>query len=420
MVQIKELTRGMDLKNKHFFIGTFKNGEHIRSNYISAEKLLKDGIGGIDENYDYYISVNTFRFKGKRDIQRSEDYIVSKNFVYIDLDFKTQEESLNFFYNELYKLPLEPNFVTLSGRGIWLFYRIADSNNISKKKWRELQRGVFNKIKAKYQVADSKVVDLARYTRLVGSTNSKSGNISQIKILNDYNYTSNAIATSYSIDLVQRQLKITSKPKVIKLVAKHEKYRNNFSLNNARLGDLKHLIHLRSASIEGHRNTLLHIASTCMYNLDNSLSEEELYNKLEELNNSFLEPIKSSELRAMTRSVIAKKYKYTNAKIIEKLDITEEEQRQLQTIISKEEADNRQRERSRLYRENKRRANGIMTIEERREKEQLKLMTDIQAIKKALDIGVSLSANKRLSEITRLDIRRIKYIKTKYKDSLQN
>lgn len=420
MTQIIELTKGLDLKNKYFFIGTFKNGEHIRSNYISATKLLKDGIGGIDENYDYYISVNTFRFKGKRDIQRAEDYVVSKNFVYIDLDFPTQEESLNFFYNELYKLPLEPNFVTLSGRGIWLFYRINDSNNISKTKWSKLQRGVYDKIKARYKVADPKVNDISRYTRLVGSTNSKSGNISQIKVLNDYNYSSNEIATSYGIDLVQRQLKITTKPKVIKLVAKHEKYRNNFSLNNARLGDLKHLIHLRSASIEGHRNTLLHIASTCMYNLDNSLSEEELYNKLEELNNSFLEPLKSSELRAMTRSVIAKKYKYTNAKIIEKLDITEEEQRQLQTIISKEEADNRQRERSRLYRENKRRANGIMTIEERREKEQLKLMTDIQAIKKALDIGVSLSANKRLSEITRLDIERIKYIKKKYKDSLQN
>ena len=89
MVQIKELTKGLDLKNKYFFIGTFKHGKHIRSNYINAEKLLKSGFDGIDENYDYYISVNTFRFKGKRDIQRSEDYIVSKNFVYIDLDFKT-------------------------------------------------------------------------------------------------------------------------------------------------------------------------------------------------------------------------------------------------------------------------------------------------------------------------------------------
>ena len=420
MVQIKELTKGMDLKNKHFFIGTFKDGKHIRSNYINAEKLLKSGFDGIDENYDYYISVNTFRFKGKRDIQRAEDYIVSKNFVYIDLDFKTHEESLNFFYNELYKLPLEPNFVTLSGRGIWLFYRISDSNNISKKKWKELQRGVFNKIKAKYQVADSKVVDLARYTRLVGSTNNKSGNISQIKVLNDYNYTSNAIATSYSIDLVQRQLKITTKPKVIKLVAKHEKYRNNFSLNNARLGDLKHLIHLRSAFIEGHRNTLLHIASTCIYNLDNSLSEEELYNKLEELNNSFLEPIKSSELRAITRSVIAKKYKYTNAKIIEKLDITEEEQRQLQTIISKEEAHTRKKKRDREYQTNKRRANNIMTIEDRRNEEQLKFMQDIQTIKKALESGISLSANKRLSIYTGLDINRIKNIKKKYKDLLQN
>lgn len=419
MTQIKELTRGMNLKNKHFFIGTFKDGKHIRSNYINAEKLLKCGMDGIDENYDYYISVNTFRFKGKRDIQRSEDYIVSKNFVYIDLDFKTQEESLNFFYNELYKLPIEPNFVTLSGRGIWLFYRINDSNNISKTTWSKLQRGVFNKIKSKYEVADSKVIDLARYTRLVGSTNNKSGNISQIKILNDYNYTSNAIATSYGIDLGQRQLKITTKPKVIKLVAKHEKYRNNYSLNNARLGDLKHLIHLRKANIEGYRNTLLHIASTFYFNLDNSLSEDDIYIKLEELNNSFIEPIKESELRATSRSIIAKKYKYTNAKIIEKLEITPEEQQQLQTIISKEESDNRQRERSRIYQENKRRTNNIMTIEERRDKEKEKLMVDIEAIKKALGTAIPLSANRKISAYTELDIERIKYIKKVYKHLLQ-
>ena len=123
---------------------------------------------------------------------------------------------------------------------------------------------------------------------------------------------------------------------------------------------------------------------------------------------------------ATTRSVIAKKYKYTNAQIIEKLDITEEEQRQLQTIISKNEADNRQRERSRLYQENKRRANNIMTIEDRRNEEQLKFMQDIQTIKKALESGISLSANKRLSIYTGLDINRIKNIKKKYKDLLQN
>ena len=418
MTQIRELTKGLDLKNKYFFIGIFKDGVHIRSNYISAVKLLKEGIE-LDNNYDYYISINTFRFKGKRDIQRQDDYVVSKNFIFIDLDFKSQEQSLEFFYDELYKLPLEPNFVTLSGRGIWLFYRIEDSNNISKSKWEKLQRSIYNKIKAKYPEADPKVNNLSRYTRLVGSTNSKSGEISQIKILNNYNYSSRTLAASFGIDVEQRQLKITTTPRVIKLVAKHEKYRNNYSLNNARLGDLKHLIHLRGTNIEGYRNTLLHIASTFYYNLDDSLSEDDIYIKLEELNNSFIEPLKESELRATSRSVIAKKYKYTNAKIIEKLEITLEEQQQLQTIISKEESDNRQRERSRIYQENKRRTNNIMTIEERREKEQEKLMEDIRAIKKALSNGVPLSSNKKISAYTGLDITRLKNIKLKYKHLLK-
>lgn len=418
MTQIRELTKGLDLKNKYFFIGTFKHGKHIRSNYISATKLLKEGIE-FDNSYDYYISINTFRFKGKRDIQRSDDYVVSKNFIFIDLDFKSKEESLEFFYYDLYKLPVEPNFVTFSGRGLWLFYRIDDSNNISKSKWEKLQRSIYNKIKSKYQVADSKVNDLARYTRLVGSTNNKSQEVAQIKILNNSSYTSRTLATSFGIDAEQRQLKITTKPKVIKLVAKYEKYRNNYSLNNTRLGDLKHLIHLRKANIEGYRNTLLHIASTCIYNLDNNLSEEDIYIKLEELNNSFIEPLRESELRATARSVIAKKYKYTNAKIIEKLEITLEEQQQLQTIISKEECHARKKKRDREYQENKRRTDNIMTIEERRDKEKEKLMVDIQAIKKALSDGVPFSSNKKISAYTGLDISRLKNIKVKYKHLLQ-
>ena len=46
-------------------------------------------------------------------------------------------------------------------------------------------------------------------------------------------------------------------------------------------------------------------------------------------------------------------------------------------------------------------------------------MQYIQTIKKALGIGVPLSANKRISEYTGLDTRRIKYIKSKYNHLLQ-
>lgn len=407
----------MDLRNKYFFIGTLDSKENFSQYFISASKLLKEGLK-VNDNLDNYISINTFRFI-EGEIRRDSESVVSKNFLFIDIDFKDPLTSFDFMIDDLYSLPLEPNFVIFSGRGLWLFYRISDSNEISRNKWSKLQRGVINALKSKYEEVDNKTVDLSRIVRLVGSNNRKTNQKAQMKILNDNSYSSSYIAEAFNINLEPKRV-TSSKTKVIKLFSKHEKYRTNYTLNHARIGDLIHLIQMRGSYMKGYRNELLHIASTFYYNLDQSQDEEDIFSKLESLNERLIEPVPDAELMATCRCVVSKKYKYTNAKIIEKLDITEEEQRQLQTIISKNEAHTRKKKRDREYQTNKRRANNIMTIEERREKEQLKLMTDIQAIKKALDIGVSLSANKRLSEITRLDIRRIKYIKTKYKDSLQN
>lgn len=416
MTQIRELTKGLDLRNKYFFVGTLDSQKNFRQYFISANKILNEGLK-VNDTLDNYISINTFRFI-QGEIRRDSDFVVSKNFVFVDIDFKDPLQSFDFVMDDLYNLPLEPNFVIFSGRGLWLFYRISDSNDISKYKWRKLQAGVVNSLKAEYEEVDIKTTDFSRYSRLVGSTNSKTGQTSQIKVLNDYRYSCSDIAQAFNIDLEPKKI-TTSKTKVINLFSKHKKYRTNYTLNNTRLGDLKHLIHLRGTSIEGHRNELIHIASTCYFNLDNNLNEEDIYNKLSELNENFISPISDAELWATSRCVVNKRYKYTNAKIIEKLEITLEEQQQLQTIISKEECHARKKKRDREYQENKRRTNNIMTIEERRNEEQLKLMEDIEAIKKALGTAIPLSANKRISAYTGLDIRRIKYIKSEYKHLLQ-
>ena len=93
------------------------------------------------------------------------------------------------------------------------------------------------------------------------------------------------------------------------------------------------------------------------YNVYHDDEDEALYNALE-LNKKFTEPLNEIELIEDTESASRYykdlKYKYSNAKLIKLLDITEEEQKQLKTIISTKE---------------KYRRNNLRRYRERRDKE---------------------------------------------------
>ena len=90
------------------------------------------------------------------------------------------------------------------------------------------------------------------------------------------------------------------------------------------------------------------------YRLINEITVEELINITKEFNKSFREPYKIRELISVCRSVNrtvkhfqedeSKGYKFTNKYIIESLDISEQEQRKLLTIISTDEKYRRKNE----------------------------------------------------------------------------
>lgn len=83
------------------------------------------------------------------------------------------------------------------------------------------------------------------------------------------------------------------------------------------------------------------------YRLINEITVEELIDITKEFNKSFREPYKIRELISVCRSVNrtvkhfqedeSKGYKFTNKYIIESLDISEQEQKKLLTIISTDE-----------------------------------------------------------------------------------
>ena len=133
---------------------------------------------------------------------------------------------------------------------------------------------------------------------------------------------------------------------------------NSYSLHMSRAEDLETLVKIRKGKMKGYRNMAIHCYSYWkgIYVRD----PEELKEIIEAFNNSFAIPLKSTEVNAVLRCVpkaidkfleyeqgirsgVTKRitkgmrdkggYWYKNETLIERLDITEAEQRHLKTII---------------------------------------------------------------------------------------
>nr|MBC9720401.1 hypothetical protein [Lactobacillus sp.] len=153
----------------------------------------------------------------------------------------------------------------------------------------------------------------------------------------------------------------------------------------------------------GHRNTLLHMFAYQMFLIHNNYYI--VRSKVAELNDKLTDPIPTPDLIAVVKTClrayedhredITKGYNYRNDTIIKKLAITPDEQRQLKTIIGKDEKYNR----NNTKRREARREDGLTA----RERAKMDLRNKVQELKeKGLKqseivekLGVSLSTVKR-------------------------
>ena len=135
-------------------------------------------------------------------------------------------------------------------------------------------------------------------------------------------------------------------------------YFTSYTLHIARAEDILKICEIRKFDVTGYRNKILHMYAYWLGVTHRN--EEELAELVNELNNKFTRPLRQSEVKAILRCVpkaidkfidyeqglragkvkrVSKGmrdkggYWYKNETIIELLDITIEEQRQLKTII---------------------------------------------------------------------------------------
>ena len=289
-----------------------------------------------DENI--YITLNTF-YKPCRRLENIKEL----NTLFIDLDYyktgKTKDQVLmdlekNYFNQSI---PI-PNYVIDSGRGMYLIWIINAVPSKALPLWKAVQEYLYNQLK--YFGADRQALDATRILRVPGSINSKSKTVVNILDEYEYIYDLREIQNGFLPELKPYEKK-KGRPSKINYI-----YRER-SLYYGRIQDIIKLCELREYDLKGHRELILFLYRYYLCSFTEDI--EKALNDVLELNSMFRQALSEREVIRATRSAERcyldknKQYKYKNETLIELLEITEEEQRNMTIIISKEEYKRRKR-----------------------------------------------------------------------------
>ena len=369
---------------------------------------------------DIYYSQNTF-YKPQRRIEN----IRQLRSLYVDIDCHTLGFKPSWVLGKLeleyfrQSIP-EPNLIIFSGRGLVLVWLIEPVPYKALPLWNAVQNHFVNQLKD--VGSDPKAIDAARVFRLAGTVNSKNGAMVRVEYRHDYKYALRDIQFDYLPELTppqkQQKAKAGRKKKIVRLF-------NIYSLYHARILDITKLIELRDYDVTGYRETICFLYRYWMCCFCNDT--EEAYRQTLELNNTFTYPLPERELRTATRSAekafqaksdktaneMAKKmgypgagYNISNAKLIKWLDITEEEMRQMSTIIDTKE----KRRRDLEQKEKKRREAGVRTWEQKVEDDKKAVLEKADVIRDLLadNPKLSIRALAEMSGIPKSTVARLK------------
>lgn len=395
------------------------NGRFYQYHY-KPENLaehLTDWLG-----YDVYFSQNTF-YKCQRRIEN----IRQLKSLYVDIDCHTlgykPEWVLGKLELEQFRQTIpEPNLAIFSGRGLVLVWLIDPVPYQALPLWNSVQNYLLNQVKD--LGGDSKAIDAARVFRVAGSINSKNGQMVHVEYRHDFKYALRDIQHDYLPDLEPvidkkkpKKKKAGRNKKVIHLF-------NIYSLNYARILDITKLVELRDYDVKGYRETICFLYRYWTCCLCNDM--EDAYRQTVEFNETLKNPLPLRELKRATKSAEkayeAKSnkeaneraikmgypgagYNISNAKLINWLDITQDEMVHLKTIINPKEKRRRDLERK----ERQRREQGIRTEEQRRADDKAAVMEKAEIIRnlKEEHPGISVRKLAELSGIPKSTVQRL-------------
>lgn len=405
-IQIMQLKNGKAINIKNF-------------NGVSIKKALEL----YTNSSDTFITPNT-NYNGKR----QTNTIRQLRSLYIDLDHATYTFN-DLVYNtwdlvNAEKIPC-PTMVISSGRGAHLYWRINHAPYQALATWQELEDYFCYQLK--FLGADKKATDVSRLLRFPDTINSKNGEPCKVMLLDN--------SITYSMyELREKYLQWKPK-KITEIIVKDDKnnkkaptkvinFFTSYTLHMARAEDILILCNLRNYNVNGYRNMILHCYAYWLGVTHRNI--DELSEEVHQLNNKFTSPLKESEVDAILRCIpkaidkfisyeqglrsgevkrVSKGmrdkggYWYKNETLIDRLDITPEEQKHLKTIISEKEKYRRNADTKKAKQKAKRRNTNGLTKREQ-EKEDL--------INKVKELKLQGLTQKKASEILNKSIRTIK------------
>lgn len=328
-----------DLGYTHIVQAINKNMKRIGA-YSPVEIDIKE----YKDKRDIYYTPNTFNSP----IKRRKEYLWQLHRFYIDIDHKKGTRTIDQFevagaieeLVEAKKIPQPTEYIN-SGRGIHIYWDIENCHIMLLDLWEKIEDYLFNQLKSIEKnieniELDKRATDPTRLLRLPGTINSKNNSQCYSMLKREKNI--------YNIfDLKKAYIKPNKAYKKNKSNIAYLPTKNLYTLNKSRIEDFKAIVSLRDGEVEGYRNTLIMLYSY-HYRLINEVTVEELVKEVREFNKTFKKPYSIKELNSVCRSINrtvkhfqedeTKGYKFSNKYIINALDISENEERKLLTIIS--------------------------------------------------------------------------------------
>ncbi len=392
----------------------------------SLEKLNIYRAGNLDWNN--YLSVSTF----KRNSRRCESNVKEVKRLYVDMD--AHENPINYdeakvlanymldnWFDEE-ELP-EPNYIVFSGRGLQILFTLNGCDNVPE--WKQYQSALLNicqkllenlknhslseasDVAVEHNVSIDDLKDAARVMRMPDTVNLKQNVEAKLLYENEeHEYTLNELNTTFTA--FSDDNLPTIEEKKTKKKTKSEPAERNVDMSNIdmddkqivdpnflkiientikpRLFDLETLIRVRNeAGIDdGYRNNLIAIyiptLVSCGYKNDYVVKEAHRINSL------FNKPLKQAEVNDWLNSCLKKKeivsadgkkgvgrvyYRFYTNTIIEKLQITPEEQESMKVLCDEKLKRKRNREKNKdKQNANRREVYAQKTADKRKVKEE--------------------------------------------------
>lgn len=290
---------------------------------------------------------------------------------YLDIDFPDDtliEERLHIFYLAIdgARLP-RPTAIINSGSGLHIYYILENEMVDNNKKRGNVLTPILNLARRINIVFAKKfneaVMDITTNNEIYADLSVTTPN-HKLRLVGSYNrfnevhcveFNQNALVkdiddlVEYLPDYDEKKLNRNNEWIYDKKPQNIRRMHNLDTLNHGRVKDLELLAELRGYDMYGSRNDFLHIL-TCQY-IQHSLEDWE--SKIYDMNSKLLHPLRRQEVANIIKSAVKREYLYRNITIIDKLRISEDEERRMSIISSVSAYERRERKRA-VKRENKR------------------------------------------------------------------